>query len=75
MYRYQFHIQVQLGHFADFKALHEELNASLRAKDLVPFKLWEAAVGRLNEFLMVADTKTSRPTSGSISPCTPTTAA
>lgn len=55
MYRYQLHIQVQMGHFADFQTLHEELNTALRAKELTPFQLWEAAVGRFNEFLMVAE--------------------
>ncbi len=55
VYRYQFHIQVQMGHFADFQTLLEELNAALEAKGLVPFQMWEAAVGRFNEFLMVAE--------------------
>ena len=55
MYRYQFHVQVQMGHFGAFHALLGDLNASLQAKGLVPFQLWEAAVGRLNEFLLVAE--------------------
>ncbi len=55
MYRYQFHMQVRMGHFAGFDELVEELNANLRAKGLVPFQLWEAAVGRFNEFLLVAE--------------------
>ncbi len=55
MYRYQFHVQVRMGHFADVRTLLEELNAMLQAKGLVPFQLWEAAVGRFNEFLMVAE--------------------
>ena len=55
MYRYQFHIQVQMGHFADFQTLLGELNATLQAKGLIPFQLWEAAFGRFNEFLLVAE--------------------
>ena len=58
MYRYQFHIQVQMGHFAEFHALQQQLNAALEAKGLVQFQLWEAAVGRFNEFLMVAEYET-----------------
>ncbi len=58
MYRYQFHIQVRSGHFAEFHKLHQELNAALRAKGLVPFQLWEAAIGRFNEFLMTAEYET-----------------
>jgi hypothetical protein len=55
VYRYQFHIQVRMGHFAGLHTLLEELNATLQAKGLVPFQLWEAALGRFNEFLMVAE--------------------
>ncbi len=55
VYRYQFHVQVQMGQFAEFQTLLDALNGSLRAKGLVPFELWEAAVGRFNEFLMVAE--------------------
>ncbi len=55
MYRYQTHAQVQLAHWRDFQVLLEELNGALRAKGLVPFQLWEAAFGRHNEALMVAD--------------------
>jgi hypothetical protein len=58
MYRYQFHAQVQMAHWRDFQALLEELNVALRAKGLVPFQLWEAAFGRFNEALMVADYET-----------------
>ena len=55
MYRYQFHLQVRMGHWRDFQALVDELNAALQAKGLVPFQLWEAAFGRLNDALMVAE--------------------
>ena len=55
MYRYQFHAQVQMAHWRDFQALLEELNVALRAKGLVPYQLWEAAFGRLNDALMVAE--------------------
>ena len=55
MYRYQFHVQVQVGHFAEFQTLLGELNSALRAKGLIPLELWEAALGRFNEFLMVAE--------------------
>jgi hypothetical protein len=55
VYRYQFHVQVQMGHWREFRALLDELNAALRAKELVPFQLWEASFGRFNEALMVAD--------------------
>ncbi len=58
VYRYQFHVQVRMGHFGDFHALLQELNGTLRAKGLVPFQLWEAALGRFNEFLMVAEYET-----------------
>jgi hypothetical protein len=39
----------------EFRTLLDELNAALRAKGLVPFQLWEAAFGRFNEALMVAE--------------------
>ena len=55
MYRYQFHLQVRMGHWRDFKGLVDDLNAALQAKGLVPFQLWEAAFGRLNDALMVAE--------------------
>jgi hypothetical protein len=55
MYRYQFHLQVRVGEWRDFQALVEELNAALRAKGLVSFQLWEAAFGRFDDALMVAD--------------------
>ena len=38
VYWYRSHIQVQMGHVADFRALHDELNANLRANGLVPFQ-------------------------------------
>jgi hypothetical protein len=44
-----------MGHFAEFQALLGALDSALRAKGLVPFQLWEAALGRFNEFLMVAE--------------------
>lgn len=55
MYRYQFHLQMQMGHWRDFKALVDELNAALQAKGLVPFQLWQTPFGRLNDTLMVAE--------------------
>ena len=55
MYRYQIHAQVQMAHSRDFQVLLDQLNAALRAKSLVPFQLWEAAFGRFNEALMVAE--------------------
>lgn len=58
MYRYEFHAQVQMAHWRDFQVLLDELNAALRAKGLVPFRLWEAAFGRFNEALMVAEYET-----------------
>jgi hypothetical protein len=58
VYRYQFHAQVQMAHWRDFHALLDELNAALRAKGLVPFQLWEAAFGRFNDALMVAEYET-----------------
>ena len=58
MYRYETHAQVQLAHWRDFQALLDELNAVLRTKGLVPFQYWEAAFGRFNEFLMVAEYET-----------------
>ena len=53
MYRYQFHAQVQMAHWRDFQALFDELNAALQAKGLVPFQVWEAAFGRLNDAVMI----------------------
>jgi hypothetical protein len=47
-----------MAHFRDFKALLDEVNAAVRAKGLVPFQLWEAAFGRFNDFLMVAEYET-----------------
>lgn len=58
MYRYQFHIQVQVGHWRDFKPLLDELNEAMRAKGLVPFRIWEAAFGRFNDYLMTAEYET-----------------
>jgi len=58
LYRYQFHLQVQMGHFAEFQTLLEGPNSALQAKGHVPFELWEAALGRFNEFLMVAEYET-----------------
>ncbi len=55
MYRYQFHVQVRMGHWREFRALLDELNAALAAKGLVPLQPWEAAFGRFNEFLMTAE--------------------
>ena len=55
MYRFEFHLQVQMGRWRDFGALVDELNAALAERGLVPFQLWELAVGRLNDALMVAD--------------------
>lgn len=58
MYRYQTHIQVQLAHWRDFQALLDQLNAGLRAKGLAQFQYWEAAFGRFNEYLLVAEYET-----------------
>jgi hypothetical protein len=44
-----------MGHWRDFQVLVDELNAALQVKGLVPFRLWEAAFGRLNNALMVAE--------------------
>jgi hypothetical protein len=55
MYRYQFHLLVRMGHWRDFQVLVDQLNAALQVKGLVPFQLWEAAFGRLNDALMVAE--------------------
>jgi hypothetical protein len=55
VYRYQFHLQVQMGHWRDFRALVDKLNAALQDKGLVPFQIWEVAFGRLNDALMVAE--------------------
>jgi hypothetical protein len=55
VYRIQFHLQVQMGHWRDFLPLVGNLNAALQDKGLVPFQLWEAKSGRLNQALMVAD--------------------
>jgi len=55
MYRYQFHAQVLMAHWRDFQAMLEEFNTALRVKGLVPFQLWEAAFGRLNGALLVAE--------------------
>ena len=55
MYRYQVHIQVQLGHSREFHALFDALNVALQAMDLVPFQVWEIAFGRFNEVLLTAE--------------------
>jgi hypothetical protein len=55
VYRYQFHIQVQVGRWREFQTLLDELNAALREKGLIAFQLWEASFGRFNGALMVAD--------------------
>jgi len=55
VYRYQFHHQVQMGHFRDFRSLVGKLNAALQDKGLVPFEIWEVAFGRPNDALMVAE--------------------
>ncbi len=55
MYRYQFHVQVKLGEWREFMVLLDRLNEAMGAKDLVPFQLWEAAFGRFDEALLVAD--------------------
>jgi G3E family GTPase len=56
--RYQVHAQVQMAHWRDFQALLDELNTAVRTKGFVPFQLWEAAFGRFNEALMVAEYET-----------------
>lgn len=58
VYRYQFHMQVRMGVWRDFRALLDELNAVLRAKGLVPFQPWEAAFGRFNEIMLIAEYET-----------------
>jgi hypothetical protein len=58
VYRYQFHVQVQMGHWRDFHALFDQFNTALQRKGLVPFQLWEVAFGRFNEVLMVAEYET-----------------
>ena len=58
MYRYQFHVQVQMGAWRDFRALLDELNATLRAKEVTPFQPWEAAFGRFNEIMLTAEYET-----------------
>ena len=45
MYRYQTHVQVQNGHWREFRALLKELNATMGAKGLVPFQVWESSFG------------------------------
>ena len=39
MYRYQFHLQLQMGHWRDFRSLVVTLNAALHDKGLVPYQL------------------------------------
>lgn len=55
MYRFQFHVQVRMGHWRDFQSLVDGLNEALEGMGLVPFQVWEAAFGRLDAALLVAD--------------------
>jgi NIPSNAP protein len=46
---------VQNGHWREFHALLEELNATLRAKGLLPLQVWESSFGTWNGALLVVD--------------------
>jgi len=46
---------VQNGHWREFHALLKELNATMEAKGLVPFQVWESSFGPWNGALLIAD--------------------
>jgi len=55
VYRYQVHILVRSARWRDVTAVLDQLDVAMQARNLVPFQVWEAAFGRFNDALLIAE--------------------
>jgi hypothetical protein len=55
VYRHQLHVQVRVGQWREYYGQYEKLDKLVRAKKLVPTKLFGVTFGALNAAVLVTD--------------------